>query len=162
MGIDCESVAEIGCGYSWRYSLMVRISCDSGVNRRCLSCIKPRPPLKYSVVISRCTLIRDITYFSTTLRAILVDAVSQCTDPGKISCLRRLTHRSHRHPSNRNSMQRAYLRGKLGHLGNASGVVTHGSVGVDREAGGESGQHTDGRESHAYTGQTCARRLLRT
>lgn len=37
----------------------------------------------------------------------------------------------------------SHLWGELGHLGDTSGVVADGAVGIDREAGSKGGQHTD-------------------
>jgi len=38
--------------------------------------------------------------------------------------------------------------GKLGHLGDTTGVVTHGAVHINGKAGGEVGKHTEGSKSH--------------
>ena len=42
-----------------------------------------------------------------------------------------------------------HLWGELSHLGDAAGVVAHGAVRIDGEAGGEGGQHTDRGERDA-------------
>ncbi len=42
-----------------------------------------------------------------------------------------------------------HLWGELSHLGDAPGVVAHGAVRVDGEAGGEGGQHADRGERDA-------------